>query len=184
MSKVVSRSNVIGLKVYTSNARFVGTVKDLGFDVENPSNLHLVIELRDGSVKDIPITAVAVIGDIILLKESAEVPEPARKEALPVKPAATTQPTPTKPAAPVQKPPTPAPTAYVIPRCSSCGAALIYYPQYRKWYCPKCKKYVEVTPQVLAGAPRCPTCNNHLSYVERYGKWYCYHCNKYVDIRT
>ncbi len=185
--KVVTKSSVIGLKVYTADAKLVGTVNDLAFDIQNPSSMHLVIESASKRYL-VPLSYMKAFGDIIILKEDTPLDEFAEE-----KPAATTaaQPvTATQPsvqagptAAPAARAPTtPATQQWVVPRCSKCGAALIYYPQYRRWYCSKCRQYVNVPPDVLARVPRCPTCGNYLSYIEQYKRWYCYHCQKYVNV--
>ncbi len=45
--------------------------------------------------------------------------------------------------APVQPPQQAQPAAQgqTPPRCPVCGGPLVYVPQYRRWYCPKCKRY-------------------------------------------
>lgn len=38
--------------------------------------------------------------------------------------------------------PPPPPIAAGTPTCPTCGGALIYVPQYQRWYCPVDKKYI------------------------------------------
>ncbi len=154
--KIITKSSVAGIKVYDSKGYFVGTVKDLAFDLENLSNMSILI---DGKESDylIPVTYIGSFGDIIILKENTPLEDFAQEKPQPPK------------------------TAYEPARCPTCGTALLYYPKYG-WYCPKCKKYVTVPESVLAHVPKCQTCGNYLSYIEDYGKWYCYNCNKYVDV--
>lgn len=168
--KITSRSEIVGLKVYTRDAKYVGTVEDLAIDLADPANMSIQVK---GVSKTflIPIKFVDSLGDIIILKEGTPVNEF-------IKEVPTVKATPTAPPAPAAAPA----VQYVVPRCPTCNSALIYYSQYGRWYCPKCKKYVEVKPEVLAKVPRCPTCNNYLSFIEQYGKWYCYHCSKYVEV--
>jgi len=161
VSSVVARSKIVGLKVYTHDAKLVGTVKDIGFDLKEPSKLHILVDVGGGSLVEMPLSSVAAVGDIVLLREGVEVPPPT--------------PSPAPPAGEGRK-------EYVIPRCPKCGAALVYYPKYRRWYCLKCRRYVSVPKEVLEKVPRCPTCGNPLSYIEQYGKWYCYNCGKYVEV--
>ncbi len=71
------------------------------------------------------------------------------------------------------------PTTYEAARCPNDGTYLVYYPQYGKWYCPTCRNYVNVSPEVLSKVPRCRDCGSYLSYIPQYGKWYCYNCRKY-----
>ena len=35
-----------------------------------------------------------------------------------------------------------APAAAPTPTCPTCGSPLVYVEQYKRWYCPNCKKYV------------------------------------------
>ncbi len=195
MPSTISRSQLIGLKVYTMDAKYVGVIKDIGFDLSNPSNILLVIETARGKVLELPMKSIAAVGDIVLLSKDVELPE--EKEVVsettvsttkPVEVPATTQVSISQPAQQATTAPTAAtvapatPVQWAIPRCPKCGSALIYYPQYKRWYCPKCREYVNVPPDVLAKVPRCPTCGNYLSYIEQYKRWYCYQCQKYVNV--
>jgi hypothetical protein len=42
--------------------------------------------------------------------------------------------------APSTPPPTQPPE---VTTCPTCGGALIYVPQYQRWYCNKCQRYVD-----------------------------------------
>ncbi len=199
--KSITRGSVIGLNAYSTEAKLIGKVTDLEIDLADPTNTMVVIDTDTELVK-VPVSAIKAVGDIVIIKSEAlanaarvEKGTTARTEAVEQKPAA--QPTQAAapmtpstttaaaaPTTPVSQPVTqPAPaTQYVIPRCPNCGSALIYYPKYRAWYCPKCRKYVTVSPDVLSRVPRCPYCGNYLSYIEQYSKWYCYNCNRYVEV--
>ncbi len=159
---VVPRSKLIGMKVYTSTAEYVGEVRDIGFSLGGGQEVHLIVSTRAGTTVEIPFARIAAIGDIILLEQGYQ-PSPA--------------PTTTAPSSgePRGEP--------VVPKCPRCGHALIYYPKKKKWYCPSCKKYVKPSPPgVEKRSPRCPYCGTPLSYIEEYGKWYCYGCGRYVDV--
>ena len=200
--KSITRGSVIGLNAYSTDAKLIGKVTDLEIDLADPRNTMLVIDSGKELIK-LPVSAIKAVGDIVLIDsealasavktektgapetESGAVAKPVTEQvtstaaaqapatAATAAPATTvTQPVP-------QKPPS---TQYVIPRCPNCGSALIYYPKYRAWYCPKCRKYVTVPQDILSRVPRCPYCGNYLSYIEQYGKWYCYNCNKYVEV--
>ena len=185
---MITKSSVVGLNAYTLDAKYVGKVVDFGVDLQNPSNVNLIIE-GEGGRYFIPITYIKAVGDIILLAENIPLNELTEAKHSTQSPIDTTVKTTTAPIAsttpthtsthPTLHQPSTQPT---IPRCSTCGAALIYYPQYGRWYCPKCRKYTEVPQSLLSRIPRCPTCGNYLSYIEQYGKWYCYKCGKYVNI--
>ena len=58
---------------------------------------------------------------------------------------------------------------------------MVYDPRKRKWYCPRCRRYVKLSRSVEARVPRCPSCGLPLSYIEQYGRWYCYNCKRYVE---
>ncbi|GEM_PF-2118981 len=199
--KSITRGSVIGLNAYTTEAKLIGKVTDLEIDLADPRNTMIVIDKGTELVK-LPVSAIKAVGDIVLIesealanavtmkKSAAETRvEAATQPAQVTTPTTTTTTTATTtattaPTTPVTQPVTQAApaTQYVIPRCPNCGSALIYYPKYRAWYCPKCRKYVTVSPDVLSRVPRCPYCGNYLSYIEQYGKWYCYNCNRYVEI--
>ncbi len=200
--KSITRGSVIGLNAYSTEAKLIGKVTDLEIDLADPRNTMIVIEKGTELIK-LPVSAIKAVGDIVLIESEAlanavrvekgatetraetAAQQPAvqpSKASAPTSAAATSAAA--APTTPVTQPVTqPAPaTQYVIPRCPNCGSALIYYPKYRAWYCPKCRKYVTVPPDVLSRVPRCPYCGNYLSYIEQYGKWYCYNCNRYVEV--
>ncbi len=187
--KILTKSSVVGLNAYTSDARYLGKVVDFGVDLQNPSNVTLIIEGKDKRYV-VPVSYIKAVGDIIILAENTPLEELSESKpsvsasTQPTTTATTTSPTAVStPSYPVTQRPVQQPsTQPVIPRCPTCGAALIYYPQYGRWYCPKCRKYTEVPPAVLNRVPRCPTCGNYLSYIEQYGRWYCYKCGKYVNV--
>ncbi len=200
--KSITRGSVIGLNAYSTEAKLIGKVTDLEIDLADPTNTKVVIDTGTELVK-VPVSAIKAVGDIVLIESEAlanavkveKAAAVSRTEAVEQKPvtqpaqtsapaAPTTTSAAAAPTTPVSQPVTqPAPrTQYVIPRCPNCGSALIYYPKYRAWYCPKCRKYVTVSPDVLSRVPRCPYCGNYLSYIEQYGKWYCYNCNRYVEV--
>lgn len=197
----ITRGSVIGLNAYSTDAKLIGKVTDLEIDLADPTNTKVVIDTGKDLVK-VPVSGIKAVGDIVLIDSEAlenavrveksstattgaAEPQPAAQPAQTSAPATpTTATAAAAPTTPVSQPVTqPAPsTQYVIPRCPNCGSALIYYPKYRAWYCPKCRKYVTVSPDILSRVPRCPYCGNYLSYIEQYGKWYCYNCNRYVEV--
>lgn len=194
--KSITRGSVVGLNAYSTEAKLIGKVADLEIDLADPRNTMIVIEKEDELIK-VPVSAIKAVGDIVLVdsealanavtvkksgvETGAQTTAPSAQPTTPAAAAAAAPTTPvTQPTQPVTEP---APsTQYVIPRCPNCGSALIYYPKYKAWYCPKCRKYVTVSPDILSRVPRCPYCGNYLSYIEQYGKWYCYNCNKYVEV--
>ncbi len=208
----LSRSKIVGLKVYTLDAKYVGTIEDLVIRLEDPSNVLILIRGKDNKLYEVPIKSLAAIGDIALLSKDIELREvvageekamaqvgvgaekPAEARAPVTKPAPTPTPsaaatkptTPTTPQVTTPQPQVQQPytmkTQWYIPRCPTCGTALAYYLQYNKWYCHKCRRYVDVSPELLSKVPRCPTCGGYLSYIDQYGKWYCYHCRRYYNV--
>lgn len=189
--KMLTKSSVIGLNTYTADAKYLGKVVDFGVDLQNPSNVTIIIEGKDKRYV-VPVSYIKAVGDIIILAENTPLEELAESKpstqvstqptttVTTVAPAAVS--TPSYPTTQAQQPIQQPSTQPVIPRCPTCGTALIYYPQYGRWYCPRCRKYTEVPPAVLSRVPRCPTCGNYLSYIEQYRKWYCYKCGKYVNV--
>lgn len=186
----------MGLSAYSTEAKLLGKVTDLEIDLADPRNTMLVIDTGKELVK-LPVSAIEAVRDIVLIKSEAlpnavrvkkEVPRAEEQAPGPQQPVAqetkVSAPETAAPATPVTQPATrpPPTTQYVIPRCPNCGSALIYYPKYRAWYCPKCRRYVTVPQEILNKVPRCPYCGNYLSYIEQYGKWYCYNCGRYVEV--
>lgn len=177
---------LVGLRVYDLDARYIGTVTDIGLMSKEGGDLQLYLVVSKGSENmAIPVKSIRSVGDIILLREGYEAETieqqtgaPGTSTVVPVEQsvAAARAETlsSTKGQAGAGKP--------VIPRCPSCGSALIYEPRKKQWYCPRCKKYVKIPAEVETKVPRCPSCGLPLSYIEEYGKWYCYNCRRYVDV--
>ncbi len=148
MSGVISRSKIVGKYVYNPDGMYVGTVKDVGFTLEEGRPI-LIVETGTKAEIEIPWTNIGAVGDIVILKESVEVPA---APAAPVAEPAVAQ--------PVAQPTTAQPTVVEeekrgfsfrlprlslkkeLPRCPRCGGELTYIEQYDRWYCYNCQMYV------------------------------------------
>jgi sporulation protein YlmC with PRC-barrel domain len=60
-------NSIVGMTVFDSNAKKIGTIKQIGIDTSQ--NLVLVIEKHDGSELTIPWDKVNSVGEIVLLKD-------------------------------------------------------------------------------------------------------------------
>ncbi len=188
MPKVLSRSKLIGMEVYNPDATKVGTVRDLGLSPEE-GKIFLIIATVAGGEVEVPWDSVGEVGDIILLKEAVKVEKP----AVPA----------TKPAKPEVKPvaPTAAKPAQVL--CPTCGKPARWIPQYKRWWCDNCKKYLPptypppsttatptttptaATPTTTPTAAKpaqvlCPTCGKPARWIPQYKRWWCDNCRKYL----
>jgi len=194
-------TRLIGLRVYTLSAKYLGEVKDVGLSLEEGTPLvYMVVAGASGSI-GVPVSAIKAVGDIIILEEGYEekiveipgaqrgdqdeknAPPPAPNNLLktsihePRQEPLRTIETSTAPLPRKNEPREP-----VIPRCPRCGTALVYEPRKKRWYCPSCKKYAEIPASIEARVPRCPYCGLPLSYIEQYRKWYCYNCKRYISL--
>ncbi len=175
--KIITKEEVIGKEVYTLEGKYLGKVKDLGITLMSGGSgeIYLFVETKEGKEASIPWKNVKAVGDIVLVQTPTKEEETVeRRETISLKQATLVK----------EEPITPKPVEpkreYIIPRCPTCGKPLIYVPQYDKWYCRNCEKYVDLPPSILEHVPKCPTCGKPLSYIEEYQKWYCYNCNKYI----
>ncbi|BEP17320.1 hypothetical protein PYJP_06720 [Pyrofollis japonicus] len=177
---------LVGLKVYDLDARYIGTVTDIGLMSKEEGDLQLYLVVSKGSENmAIPVKSIHSVGDIILLREGYEAEAIEQQASAPgISTAVSAEPSTVTAHAEALNSPRVQSGAekHVIPRCPSCGSALIYEPRKKQWYCPRCKKYVKIPAEVEAKVPRCPSCGLPLSYIEEYGKWYCYNCRRYVDV--
>jgi len=147
---VISRSQLIGKKVYNPDGGYVGEVVDIGLAL-GTSQISLVVKTAAGSDLTVEWSNVGAAKDIIILKEAVEVPKPA---AQPSMPAPSTAPVST----PVQAGTAEERGGLRIPFiqwrkgkseekkgkiCPYCGQPATWIPQYQRWYCYNCQKYVE-----------------------------------------
>lgn len=121
----VSRSKILKMQVYTPSGKYVGIVEDIGFE-PGTTEIKLFIKTRAGTTLTVDWTDVKTVGDIVILGKEVEIPKPATPAAV----TPTTTPT----------TPTPGPTEKKI--CPYCGKPATWIPQYKRWYCYNCRKYI------------------------------------------
>lgn len=119
--KGIPQSKLVGMQIYDPDCFFVGTVKEIGI-VPGQGNITLYVSTKVGSVVEIEWGDVKTVGDIILLSKKIEMPQP----VVPV----VQQPAPTAPAQPA------------VPVCPTCNKPGTWIPQYKRYYCYTCKKYL------------------------------------------
>jgi len=131
--KVIPRSKLIGMQVYNPDATLVGTVKDVGLVPGETGAIVLIVTTKYQQEVEIEWAKVAEVGDIILLSEPIEIspPSTAVTPTVEAKPKVEAAPTVT---------PTPGPGA--APTCPTCGKPATWIPQYKRWYCYNCRKYL------------------------------------------
>lgn len=118
----VSRSKILKMQVYTPSGKYVGIVEDIGFE-PGTTEIKLFIKTRAGTTLTVDWTDVKTVGDIIILGKEVEIPKA-------VTPTAVT-PTTTPTTAPIEK-----------EICPYCGKPATWIPQYKRWYCYNCRKYL------------------------------------------
>jgi len=119
------------MQVYTPSGKYVGIVEDLGFE-PGTTEIKLFIRTRAGTVLNIDWTDVKTVGDIIILGKEVEIPKAPATPAV-----TTTTPTTTTPTT------TPTPTTPTEKKiCPYCGKPATWIPQYKRWYCYNCRRYI------------------------------------------
>lgn len=126
--KVIPRSKLVGMQVYNPDATLVGTIKDIGLVPGEAGSFVLIVTTRYQTQIEIEWEKVKEVGDIVLLGEKVEVEAPER----PVERVAEAPAT----GAGVATPQTSAPI------CPTCGKPATWIPQYKRWYCYNCRKYL------------------------------------------
>lgn len=116
-AKAVSRSKILGMQVYGSDAAFIGSVKDIEFTLGEGKPL-LVVETKYHTLIRVEWGKVGTVEDIVLLKEPIKVEAP---------PTVKTEETQTEKREDI---------------CPSCGKKATWIQQYKRWYCYNCKKYI------------------------------------------
>jgi sporulation protein YlmC with PRC-barrel domain len=71
--QLVTREQIIGMQVISSQARIIGSVKNLSL-VVGETDQALIIETKDGEEKVVRWSEVAAIGDMVLLREKTGAP--------------------------------------------------------------------------------------------------------------
>ena len=122
--KSIPQSKIVGMKVYNSDATYLGEVKDIGF-IPGEKNIMLHVQTSSGMVKEIDWDGVGAVADIIILKVVIEIPKVAEiiKTAVEAKAPVTVQ-------------------AATPPNCPTCGKPATWIQQYSRYYCYTCKKYL------------------------------------------
>jgi len=121
----ITRTKLMGKKVYDAEAGEVGEVTDIGFSV-GEGQATLVVKAPDRNFIDIPWDAVGSAKDIILVKAGIDLSKFTRAAQAVVTPQAQ-------------------PLAAVSSEkkfCTSCGKPLTWVAEYKRWYCYNEKKYV------------------------------------------
>jgi len=149
MSKVISRSKIVGMHVYNPDGYYVGTVKDVGFTLDEGRPI-LIVTTRYQTSMEIGWSNIGAVGDIVILKEPVEVKAPETPSPA-AGPAPSAAPAPAAPAAEEEKGakfPIRLPKVSLkkeVPRCPYCGGELTYIKEYDRWYCYNCKTYPPLT---------------------------------------
>jgi len=120
--KSIPRSKLVGMPVYNPDGFLVGNVQDLGV-IPGQQNITLITKTKYGNTVEIPWGDVGQVGDIVILTKAVKVEAP-------------TTPVATQPAAAAP------PTAPAPMNCPKCGKPATFIPQYQRYYCYSCKKYV------------------------------------------
>jgi sporulation protein YlmC with PRC-barrel domain len=132
----ITLSELKGKQVYAQDARRIGEVVDFGFKV-GETLPFLIVRTPSGRTLEIPWSDVAAAKDIILLKPEFKVPEELLTPA--IAPPAAAVPTPQ----PEQKPKLPFFRKTEQKICPYCGKPATWIPQYQRWYCYNCQRYID-----------------------------------------
>jgi len=138
---------LIGKKVYNPDGELVGEVYDISLSV-GESEIRLLIRGKHGGELSVSWSSVAAAKDIVILKECVEIPELSAPEPSP-EPAYRAEPT------PGEERETRLSLSRILPLsrgkqaprerrvCPTCGEPATWIPQYKRWYCYNCKKYID-----------------------------------------
>ncbi|MEM0234946.1 MAG: PRC-barrel domain-containing protein [Thermofilum sp.] len=133
----ITLSELKGKNVYTQDARRIGEIIDFGFKI-GETTPFFVVRTPSGKPLEIPWSSVAAAKDIVLLKPDFQVPEDLLVQpAMPVATPQTTQ------AQPAQQPRFGIFKKSEQKICPYCGKPATWIPQYQRWYCYNCQKYID-----------------------------------------
>lgn len=79
--------------------------------------------------------------------------------------------------------------------CPNCGKEATYVPEYNRYYCFSCTKYLETEKKIVEKRPEepvkkpissekppyvCPKCGEEPMYVDEFNKYFCPSCDEYI----
>ncbi|MCS7136556.1 MAG: PRC-barrel domain-containing protein [Nitrososphaerota archaeon] len=134
----LTRSQLIGKQVYNPDGTLVGTINDVELIIDR-NEVALQVQTKYRTVEYIPWTRVNAVGDIVLLKEKVEIQAPQAPPLEVPKPVSQTV---TEKLGGIGE----SIKSLVKPsnvKCPSCGEKATYIPQYKRYYCYKCAKYID-----------------------------------------
>lgn len=131
----ITLSELKGKRVYAQDASCIGEVIDFGFKV-GETLPFLIVRTLSGRTLEIPWSEVAAAKDIILLKPEFKVPTELLTPA-PALPAAAPEPQ------LEEKPKLPFFRKTERKNCPYCGKPATWIPQYQRWYCYNCQRYID-----------------------------------------
>jgi len=144
----VARSQLIGKKIYNPDGELVGDIVDIGFAL-GESRILLYVKSKYGKQLEIPWENVAGAKDIVILKEAIEIPRPIATPSQPVTPAAGVSAQPVTPTPAVREEEKGFKLPFIGGKkeeariCPQCGKPATWIPQYKRWYCYNCQKYLD-----------------------------------------
>ncbi|AKG38384.1 MAG: PRC-barrel domain-containing protein [Infirmifilum sp.] len=133
----ITRSELIGKAVYDQEAKFIGTVQDIVIKLEE-KDIGIQVRTPLGTLLEISSDKILAVKDIILLKEKIELPKEVSQG-----PVQQTPPLATSPPQPSSGLKIPIPFKREEKICPYCGKPATYIPQYKRWYCFNCQRYID-----------------------------------------
>jgi len=143
----ITRSQIIGKKVYNPDGEYIGEVLDIGFSL-GEAKITLVVKGKWGTDISVPWENVAAAKDIVILKEPVSAPQVSAPT-----PAVTPTTTPAATAIAEEKEEKEEKKGLKLPflkkeeeeekLCPFCNKPATWIPQYRRWYCYNCRKYID-----------------------------------------
>ncbi len=134
----ITRSQLIGKQVYNPDGTLIGTINDVKLIIDK-NEITLQVQTKYRTTEYVPWTKVNAVGDIVLLKEKIEIQAPQTPLLETPKPTSQTM---------IEKLSGIGESLKSLVRssnviCPTCGEKATYIPQYKKYYCYKCAKYVD-----------------------------------------
>ena len=131
----ISRSEIIGKRVYDQEAKLIGEVTDVALKL-GEKEVTLIVKVPSGSTIDVPWDKVAAVRDIVLLKEKVDLPAEALQPAVTYAAPTVAQPSGPRVSLPFLK-------KKEAKICPYCGKPATWIAQYQRWYCYNCQRYID-----------------------------------------
>ncbi len=138
----ITRSQLIGKDVYNPDGSYIGSILDVGFTIGS-GQMTLVIKISKTETIELEWEKVSAAQDITILKENLDLNTVKKTIIQPAQPELVQQQNPQQKGGFLSRRGSPKEPEHTGPvTCPTCGNPATWVPQYNRYYCYTCQKYL------------------------------------------